>query len=456
MEKRKSRTAFYKGFLIGAVVLLGLLVLSVSFPKQVSITHNLKNDILVGGISGEKNVGQTFVAELDNLSCIEVMLTTSNKNKRGNFFFNLRSDRGSDEDIFRFQGQVPSIRDNEFFRFEFPEIKHSQEKKYFFLIEVPESMPEKALAIWSSAEDQYKKGEKIINGERSPGDLVFKTEYRQGMTLGISMLIQRLRTIERFFVNLFKNKVFYLVLIFLVFLWVSVTFIYKKRIFHKKYGFWAVFGFILSAVLVGIVVLFSGKIVVYNQFRNTIPAGEIYGKENVGQTFKADYDQLWAVDVLMATHQRKVTGEIIFHLKREVENSDSLVQKKVDAEKIKDNQYFRYQFPETEDSKGKNYYFYLEAPEAEPGNALTVWTHHEDKYFDGEKIINGKKAKGDLVFRTVYKVGLSNKAELFLNEIKRAKPFPLNRSWFYIGLIGLFLLGSAFFLTYLIKIINGS
>jgi len=49
--------------------------------------------------------------------------------------------------------------------------------------------------------------------------------------------------------------------------------------------------------------------------------------------------------------------------------------------------------PKIEDSKGKEYYFYFEAPEASPGNALTVWANDEDKYFEGEKIINGKPAR---------------------------------------------------------------
>jgi hypothetical protein len=440
----------------GGIFLAVLLALSASLPKKVSVTHNLKKEVLLREFSGARIMGQTFTAELNNLSCIEVMLSSSNKRDGGNFFFYLKKERESKTDIFKFQGEVLNIRNNEFFRFEFPEIKHSKEKKYVFLIEIPESLPVNALDLWSSSEDQYERGEKIINGEIYPGDLVFKTEYQQGFMLSGELLIQRLCKIGSFFANLIKNKIFYLLLFFLFFIWGSVTFIQKKRILQKKYGFWAVFGFILLAVLAGVMILFSGKIVVYNQFKNTIPEKEIYGKENIGQTFTADYDYLWAVDVLMATHRRKVTGEIVFHLKRGVETPDGLVQKKVSTEKIKDNRFYRYQFPKIRNSKGKEYYFYLEAPEAEPGNAVALWTHHEDKYFDGEKIINGRKAQGDLVFRTVYKAGWVHKAGLFLKKITKAKPFPLNKSWFYIGLIGIFLLSSAFFLTFIMKIIDES
>lgn len=156
----------------------------------------------------------------------------------------------------------------------------------------------------------------------------------------------------------------------------------------------------------------------------------------------------------MATYQRDITGQIIFHLKKEAGATDDLFRKKVDAEEIKDNRYYRFQFPKIEDSKEEKYFFYFEAPGAEPGNALTVWANDDDKYFDGERIINGEAAQGDLIFKTVYDKTLGEKAELFLSEITRSKPFPLNKKWFYLGFIGLFFLGCSLFLTCLIKAFN--
>lgn len=276
-----------------------------------------------------------------------------------------------------------------------------------------------------------------------------------GWSLSLGVLSHRLLMIGKFFMNLFLNKVFYFVLLLLGFLWGLVTLIQKRGLFQKKYGFWGVSGVILGLILVWIFLLLSKEIVVYNSFLNTVPAGEIYGEKKIGQTFKAEYDDLCALDVLMANYARKVTGEIIFHFKRKVGDSEDLFQKKVDAGKIKDNRYFRYKLPDLEDSKGKEYYFYFEAPEAKPGNALTVWANDEDKYFEGEKIVNGVTAQGDLIFRTVYDKKLGEKVGMFLNEITRAKPFPLNQKWFYTGLIGLFLLSGSLFLTYLLKVFNG-
>ena len=286
------------------------------------------------------------------------------------------------------------------------------------------------------------------------GEIKVITEDDLGWRLSSGALFRRLGMIGRFFVNMFKNRTLYFVLLLFAFLWGMITWVQKKALFQKRYGFWAVFGFILAGILVWIFALFSEKIVVYHSYINTIPAGEIYGEKKIGQTFKAQYDALCAVDVLMATYKRDITGEIIFHLKREVGASDDLFQKKVDAQKIKDNRYFRYEFPEIEDSKGKRYFFYFEAAEAKPGNALTIWANDADRYFEGEKIIDREAAQGDLIFKTVYDKAFREKAELYLNEITRAKPFPLNKKWFYIGFIGLFFLSCSLFLTYLIKVFD--
>ena len=447
MEKRR----IYQIIFVGLVVLVGLLVISVSLPRRVSITHSLQSKKLLGEVYDGEKVGQTFVAEHNNLSCIELILATFDRKNKGNFFFYLRSGVGSDEDYFKCKVEMQKVKNNEYFRFEFPKIKDSKKKKYYFFIEAPKTKQGNAISILSSFMDFYENGEKIINGKAVHGDLVFKTEYELGWRLSIVKLARRLDVILMFFVNLFQNKVFYFVLFLFGFLWGFITLIQRISLFQKKGGFWAVFGFILVAFLVWIILLFTKNIVVYNQFKNTTPVGEIYGEKKIGQTFIAVYDGLVAVDVLMANYARKITGETIFHIKKEVGDLDDLFQKRVNAERVKDNRYFRYTFPEIEDSKGEKYYFYLEAPEAILGNSLTIWASDEDKYFEGEKIVNGKAAKGDIVFKTVYDVELGKKLLLFLNEIKMAKPFPLNKNWFYFVLLGLLILSCSLLLTYLVK-----
>lgn len=448
MKKRR----IYSIIFVAVVVLVGFLVLSVAFPRTVSITHNSQSETPVGEIYGEKKVGQTFEAEHNHLSGIEVLLATYERKNKGAFFFHLRSDVGSEEDVFKYKGKMPKVKNNRFFRFDFPEISSSKGKKYYFFMQAPKASPGNAITIWSSSKDLYKGGEKIVDGTAAPGDLVFKTEYELGWRLSGAALIRRLGMILTFFGGLFQNKVFYFVLLLFGFLWGFVTLIQKAKLFQKKGGFFAVFSILLFLITGWIILLFSKKIVVFNQFQNTTSVGEIQGEMKVGQTFAASYNNLMAVELLMANYERELTGEIIFHLKKRVSASDDQVVKKVDAARIKNNRYFRYEFPQIPNSAEKTYYFYLEAPEAQPGNAATIWGTEKDKYFEGEKIINGESAKGDLTFKTVYDVGLPQKASLFLGEITRAKPFPLSESWFYWTLVGLFLVSCSLFLTYLLKV----
>ncbi|MHA1232955.1 MAG: hypothetical protein ACTSPQ_20200, partial [Candidatus Helarchaeota archaeon] len=79
-----------------------------------------------------------------------------------------------------------------------------------------------------------------------------------------------------------------------------------------------------------------------DQPRNNIPVGEIYGESKIGQTFVAQYDNLMAIEVLLATYNRKNTGEFIFHLKKEPSSQEDLYSYRKDISKVRDNKYFRF------------------------------------------------------------------------------------------------------------------
>lgn len=200
--------------------------------------------------------------------------------------------------------------------------------------------------------------------------------------------------------------------------------------------------------------MFSKKIVIFNQPINNTTAGEIYGNIKIGQTFIADYDHLSAVDVLLATYNRKNTGEFIFHLKNDVSSERDLFHYRGDIGKVQDNRYFHFQFPKIKNSKGTKFYFYLESPQSQPGNAISIWSNTQDlyrEYREGEKIVNGNVSRGDLAFKTTYDLGLKNSLTLFLEEITKNKPFPLNRKSFYTILILVFVLSCPLFMTSLVR-----
>ena len=442
------------------IIFISVFFLSISPPELIEVYNQSKNDISVGEIYGSKKIGQTFNADHKILSAIEVLLATFNRVNEGSIVFHLRDSLKSEDNMVWYNVNMSEIQDNTFFRFSIPKIRNykgekvlfSKKKKYYFYLESPKAEPGNAISIWSSSKNLYKNGEKIINGVSSQGDLVFKTEYELGWRLSFHTLSKRLMNILHFIPNIIKNQVIYYVLLLMLFIWILITIVTKFEIFQRKGGLFFVFGFVVFIISICIVLLFLKKIEVYNQFAPNHVAGEIYGGKRVGQTFTAQHDHLMAIEVLVGTYNRKNAGELIFHMKGQAGDVIDLHHSRVDMINIKDNRYFRFKVPEIKNSKGRKYFFYLEAPNAQPGNAITIWCNDkEDKYREGAKIINGEEIEGDLVFKTIYAVGLGGKIGLFLGEITRNKPSPLNKKLFYVVLIILFILTCSLFLTYILR-----
>ena len=70
-------------------------------------------------------------------------------------------------------------------------------------------------------------------------------------------------------------------------------------------------------------------------------------------------------------------------------------------------------------------------------------------------MVNGVPAEADLVFKTVYDLGLKGNLATFLGEITQNKPWPLNKSAFYVVLILLFVLSCSAFMTVVVKYFIG-
>ncbi len=457
ISKKKSK--FPLTFIV-LIIFISVFFLSISPPTLKEVYNQSQNDIPVGEIFGSKKIGQIFEVKHKDLSAIEVMLATYNRKNEGAFVFHLRDSLKSEDDMVLYNGKMSEVQDNSYFRFSFPRIENykgeeilfSKRKKYYFYLESPHAEPGNAITMWSSSKNLYKNGEKIINGELSQGDLVFKTEYELGWRLSYLTLLKRVMNILNYILNIIKNQVVYFVLLLMLFIWILIKIVIKFEILQRKGGLFFVFGIVFFAVSLWIVLLFMKKIEVYNQFDPKNAVGEIYGEKKVGQTFTAQHDQLMAIEVLMGTFNRKNKGELIFHMKGQTGDEIDYYNSSVDMRNIQDNRYFRFKVPEINNSKGRKYYFYLEAPNAQPGNAITIWCNDkEDKYREGAEIINGEEMEGDLVFKTIYAVGLGKKIGLFLGEITRNKPSPLNKKLFYVVLIVFFILSCSLFLAYILR-----
>jgi hypothetical protein len=143
---------------------------------------------------------------------------------------------------------------------------------------------------------------------------------------------------------------------------------------------------------------------VSNEYANdspALPGIEIYGNTAIGQTFTSRYNDLNSVDVLMQNDGRANSNGVLFHLKASPTSGD-IAMVTMSAADIVNNKYHSFKFPTIPDSKDRTYYFSIESPQSNPGDAVTVLLNSED----GGSAYYGDQSIGDIVFRSHYKPGL--------------------------------------------------
>lgn len=169
--------------------------------------------------------------------------------------------------------------------------------------------------------------------------------------------------------------------------------------------------------------------------------GELIAPAIIGQTFTAEYQGLSLVQVRFATLARANTGPVIFHLRASPEATNDLFTTTIEATDLEDNAYYTFEFPPIRDSAGRSFYFCLEAPEAEHGNAITVWGATEDFYPAGEAVLRGLEERSvrDLAFRLGYDPPLGTRGGILLDNLVANKPSLWGDKWLYILLAAAYL-----------------
>jgi hypothetical protein len=141
------------------------------------------------------------------------------------------------------------------------------------------------------------------------------------------------------------------------------------------------------------------------------PWGKIHGAKRVGQSFLSRQKNLCRIDLLMATYQQENSGELILHLRDDPTSTVDLVAASVDMADVMEDTWQTFTFPPILESQNRQFYFYLEAPSALPGNAVSVWTTTSDGYAGGSAYSDHQPIRGDLAFRTFYLSGLGEEVK---------------------------------------------
>jgi hypothetical protein len=125
---------------------------------------------------------------------------------------------------------------------------------------------------------------------------------------------------------------------------------------------------------------------------------ELLGGQSFGQSFVSARNDLYRIDLGTATYARTNSAPVVFHLQTQPGESTDIISVRLPGSEIENERPTSILFSPIPDSVGKRYYFYIESPEAEPGNAITVYANTYDQYVDGSAYRNGAAVVGDLVF----------------------------------------------------------
>jgi hypothetical protein len=167
------------------------------------------------------------------------------------------------------------------------------------------------------------------------------------------------------------------------------------------------------------------------QRRADRPVGELLASSIVGQSFYSPADGLYQLDLVFGTYGHPGTSDVILHLRMSPDATQDLVIARLNSQDIENNVYNSYRFSQQRGIAGRTLYFYLEAPDASPGNAVTAYRSDENAYRGGEAYYDGIVASNDLTFVAHYRLNPLDAARFVLRQLSDQRPCLLGNPWFY-------------------------
>lgn len=143
-------------------------------------------------IKGDLTIGQTFLAPMDDLQRIDVILRTYGRKNTQDVTFFLKQSPDSAEVIYQETFNASEVKNNQWRTFEFPPISDSAGKTFFFYFASADSTVGNAITVGGADGDYYNGGIVYVGPTPAEGDLAFRTYYGLSPKEKLSILGQRL------------------------------------------------------------------------------------------------------------------------------------------------------------------------------------------------------------------------------------------------------------------------
>jgi hypothetical protein len=160
--------------------------------QLINFYHQPISDALE--IKGDLAIGQTFLAPVDGLQRIDVVLRTYGRRNTHEVTFYLKQSLDSPEVIYQETFDASEIRNNSWRTFEFPPIPDSAGRTFFFYFASPDSVKGDAITVGGALGDLYNGGNAYLGPVPADADMAFRTYY--GLSPGEKLAILGERLVE--------------------------------------------------------------------------------------------------------------------------------------------------------------------------------------------------------------------------------------------------------------------
>jgi hypothetical protein len=162
---------------IGLALALLLLALGIAIQTRQPdlVTRQEKAEILAGSLDRSHTLGQSFIAQKDNLTSIQFNIQLADRTpvSSANVTFHLKTGSDGNVDIAAKQIKLSELSARPDFIFSFPPQRYSQGKTYFVLIET--NAEPGWISLMASLNDAYFDGSLYQNSQPANRDLAFRT-----------------------------------------------------------------------------------------------------------------------------------------------------------------------------------------------------------------------------------------------------------------------------------------
>jgi len=173
----------------------------------------------------DNTVGQTFIAQRNNLSRIDMMLGTHDRINDRNVIFELWEMDPKKTPVAQSVFNASSVRNSLFHPIKFRSIKDSKDKKYYFLLHSPDSTFENSISVWMNQRDIYRYGDYLFRNTISRGDLVFRVYSKRPIYTELGRIVRN-------YSGIFGSKPF---LIFAILFFVVIQILFLAKLLDMVY-----------------------------------------------------------------------------------------------------------------------------------------------------------------------------------------------------------------------------